>query len=294
MEVRQLEYFLAVVEEGTFTRAAEREMVAQPSLSQQIHKLETELGQQLFDRLPRKAVPTEAGQRLAEHARRVLAELRSARQNLRELDGQVTGQLIVGAIPTVAPYLLPAVVNDFARRFPEVALEIHEDVTARLGLALGRGELDLAIVSATEPLGEVDIESLGMEELWLVVSAKHPLARRVRVPWKELRGQPFLVLHEMHCLSEQVMELCQPHKLRPRVVSHGDQLATLAGLVAAGMGVTLVPAMMKRNDTTPGRCYVQLSDPPPRRPLAIAWNPRRHRSNAAGAFATVVHQVLRG
>src|SRR4051794_19471343 len=113
MEVHQLEYLVAVAEEGGFTKAAERLLVAQPSLSQQIKKLEREVGQPLFDRLPRGVALTEAGQRLLEHARRVLHEIGDARQRIREVGDRVTGSLTVGAIPTIAPFLLPRVVRDF-------------------------------------------------------------------------------------------------------------------------------------------------------------------------------------
>src|SRR4029077_12262085 len=138
MEVHQLEYFVAVAEEGSFTKAAERLLVAQPSLSQGIKKLEREVGQPLFDRLPRGVALTEAGQRLLEHARLVLREIGDARERIREIGAQVTGSLAIGAIPTIAPFLLPSVVQDFRRRWPEVNLSLVEDVTSRLVDAVGR------------------------------------------------------------------------------------------------------------------------------------------------------------
>ena len=124
MEIHQLRYFIAVVDEGSFSRAAAREHVAQPSLSQQIQKLEAEMGERLFDRLPRSVVVTEAGKRLLDYARKILAEIADARRCVDELKGEVAGRLAVGAIPTIAPYVLPALIGKFQHRYPKVTLEI--------------------------------------------------------------------------------------------------------------------------------------------------------------------------
>src|SRR5689334_13630130 len=132
MELHQLEYLVALAEEGSFTRAAERLSIAQPSLSQQIQKLEKEIGQPLFDRLPRGVTATEAGNSLLGHARRILAEIQDAKRQARESRDAVRGALTIGAIPTIAPYLLPEALKVFSSRHPDVQLEMVEDVTARL------------------------------------------------------------------------------------------------------------------------------------------------------------------
>jgi DNA-binding transcriptional LysR family regulator len=146
MEIHQLRYFIAVVDEGSFSRAAAREHVAQPSLSQQIQKLEAEMGERLFDRLPRSVVVTEAGKCLLEYARRILAEIADARRCVDELKGEVAGRLAVGAIPTIAPYVLPALIGKFQHRYPKVTLEIFEDTTERLVRRLEDGELDIVLL----------------------------------------------------------------------------------------------------------------------------------------------------
>src|SRR5439155_14911929 len=132
MEIHQLEYLIAIAEEGSFTKAAERLLVAQPSLSQQIKKLEQEVGRPLFDRLPRGVVLTEAGYRLLEHARRAMSEMSDGKRRVAEVGDQVAGALAVGAIPTIAPFLLPTAVSAFLRRWPGVAFTLIEDVTAKL------------------------------------------------------------------------------------------------------------------------------------------------------------------
>ena len=145
MEIRQLEYVVAVAEEQNFSRAAERLHIAQPSLSQQVKKLETELGTTLFDRLARGVVTTEAGERFVERARKILADLVDARRDAGDLRDAVRGTLHVGAIPTIAPFLMPALVQAFSKRWPDVTVHIEENVTERLMDHVVNGELDLAI-----------------------------------------------------------------------------------------------------------------------------------------------------
>jgi LysR family hydrogen peroxide-inducible transcriptional activator len=292
MEVHQLEYFVAVAEEGSFTKAAERLLVAQPSLSQGIKKLEREVGQPLFDRLPRGVALTEAGQRLLEHARLVLREIGDARERIREIGAQVTGSLAIGAIPTIAPFLLPSVVQDFRRRWPEVNLSLVEDVTSRLVDAVGRGELDLAVVSTTPEAGTVHLERIASEPLCLLAPARSHLGRRKRVQWSDLAGESFLMLHDMHCLAGQVLQSCQPHGVKLAVVARGAQLATLAAMVSAGLGVTMVPEMFRRADRAADRVCVAFRDPVPSRELCLAWNVLRYRTNAARAFAQVLRSAL--
>jgi LysR family hydrogen peroxide-inducible transcriptional activator len=288
MEIHQLEYLVAVAEEGGFTRAAERLQVAQPSLSQQIKKLEKELHQPLFDRLPRGAVLTEAGQRMLEHARRVLAELHDARRRVSEVGGQVAGTLTVGAIPTIAPFLLPAVVRSFVGRWPLVRVSVTEDVTARLLARVGQGELDLVVLSSAAEVPNVHIECVGAEPLYLAVSAGHRLAGRQRVTWRQVAAEPFVLLHDEHCLAGQVQQYCAPHGLQPAVAARGAQIHTVATMVSAGLGVSVLPEMFRAADTAADRVYVPFVSPAPQRELCMAWSLLRYRTNAARAFAEAV------
>ena len=151
MEIHQLRYFVAVADEGNFSRAAAKVRVAQPSLSQQIRKLEAEIGQPLFDRLPRSVVLTEAGRCFIEYARQILASIGDARRCVDELKDAVTGKLAVGAIPTIAPYVLPELVKKFHKDYPEVTLELVEDVTDGITRRVEAGELDVALASTCQP-----------------------------------------------------------------------------------------------------------------------------------------------
>ena len=204
MEVHQLRYFVAVADEGSFSRAAAKVRVSQPSLSQQIRKLEAEVGQPLFDRLPRSVVLTEAGRCLIDYARQILASIGDARRCVDELKGEVAGKVAVGAIPTIAPYVLPGLVVTFQKHYPDVILEIVEDVTDGITRRIEAGELDIALASSCRPSPTLRRESVGAEPLLALVPEKHPLAKKDVVEFDDLKSQRFLLLHEMHCLSQQV------------------------------------------------------------------------------------------
>ena len=284
MEIHQLRYFIAVVDEGSFSRAAAREHVAQPSLSQQIQKLEAEMGERLFDRLPRSVVVTEAGKCLLEYARKILAEIADARRCVDELKGEVAGRLAVGAIPTIAPYVLPALIGKFQHGYPKVTLEIFEDTTERLVRRLEDGELDIALLSTCDESPALERHSLGNEPLLILLPKEHQLAKKKKIKWSDLESQKFLLLHEINCLSHQVSELLTANDLRPDLALKGAQLGTIAGMVAAGIGIALVPEMMVRYRPIPGCVSLSFAPPVPTRELNLLRNPLRFQSKAAEAF----------
>lgn len=284
MEIHQLRYFVAVAEEGSFSRAADREHIAQPSLSQQIQKLETELDQRLFDRLPRSVVITEAGKCLLEYARKVLSEITEARRCLDDLKHDITGRLTVGAIPTIAPYILPRMIGNFHKRYPKVDLEIIEDTTERLALRLEDGSLDIAIMSTCHRSPTLEPHSLGKEPLLLLLPTHHRLAKKKKIQWSDLKSEKFLLLHEVHCLSTQVCELLASNDLRPELTVRSAQLATIARMVATGMGISLVPQMMIDHEVPSGCVALPFAPPAPMRELNLLRNPLRLETKAASAF----------
>jgi LysR family hydrogen peroxide-inducible transcriptional activator len=288
MELSQLRCAVALAEEANFSRAAERLGVAQPSLSQQIKRLEVLVGRPLFDRLPRRVVPTQAGQRLLEHARLILARVGDAERELGEDATHVSGPVAVGAIPTLAPFVLPGALTELARRHPDVEPQVVEDVTERLVERVERGELDVAVISSHPASRTVHVEEIGSEPLLLMVSPRHRLARRKSVSWEQLTGERFLVLHEMHCLSGQVNRLCERQRLHPPVVMRGAQLATIAAMVCAGLGVSIVPAMMRRGDRSKQCVYLPFAANPPVRPIVAAWSLLRYRTSASRRLVEIL------
>jgi len=284
MEIHQLRYFVAVADEGSFSRAAAKVRVAQPSLSQQIQKLEADMGQPLFDRLPRSVVLTEAGRCFIDYARQILATIGDARRRVGELKGKVAGAVAVGAIPTIAPYVLPGLIGRFQKRYPEVTLEIVEDVTDGVANRVEAGELDVAFVSTCHQSPTIQRQYLGKEPLLALVPKRHPLAKKTQVTLDDLKSQRFLLLHEMHCLSRQVNQLLAARRVRPDLALAGSQLGTIANMVAAGIGVSIVPQMMLKHQVIPGCVSLSFAPPVPERELNLLYNPLRFQSKAAAAF----------
>jgi len=294
MEIHQLRYLVAVADEGSFSRAAAKVRVAQPSLSQQIRKLESEVGQPLFDRLPRSVVLTEAGHCLIDYARQILASIGDARRCVDELKGEVAGRVAVGAIPTIAPYVLPGLVVTFQKHYPDVILEIVEDVTDNITRRIEAGELDVALASTCRLSSTLRRESVGSEPLLLLVPKAHPLGKKALVEFDDLKSQRFLLLHEMHCLSQQVNHLLESRRLRPEVALAGSQLSTIANMVAASIGISIVPQMMVKHHGTPGCISLPFAPPVPERELNLLYNPLRFQSKAAAAFRQEAAAALSG
>lgn len=285
MEMHQLRYFLAVAQTGSFSRAAELCHVAQPSLSQQIQKLERELQERLFDRERHGAVLTEAGERLLPRAEKALGELEIAREEIRDLRGQISGPLRLGVLPTVAPYYLPKVLPGFLAENPAVELSVFEETTGRLLQALLYRELDLALLSPPLP-GSLESEAIFSEELLLALPPAHPLAGRKGLSVDDLREEAFILLHESHCLGEQALVYCRNQDFRPRVSCRSEQLETVKQLIAAGLGISLLPAMAcGAGDPL---AYRSLRDPRPSRAIHVAWGKQQSLSRAARAFRRFV------
>ncbi|MBA3962464.1 MAG: LysR family transcriptional regulator [Chthoniobacterales bacterium] len=284
MEIHQLRYFVAVAEEGNFSYAADREHVSQPGLSQQIQKLEAELDKQLFDRLPRSVVLTDAGRLFLEYARQILTDIADARRAVAALDHEVAGKLAVGAIPSIALYVLPRLIVDFERAYPKVTFEIFEDTTDKLAERLEEGTLDVVLASSGDERPNLKQHSLGKEPLLMLLPAKHRLARKKTIAWSDLASEKFLLLHEVHSLATTVRRLLAANHLKPELVLQGAQLTTIAAMVAAGLGVTVVPEMMVHSEFVKGCVAVPFAPPVPTRGLILLRNPLRFESKAAAAF----------
>jgi LysR family hydrogen peroxide-inducible transcriptional activator len=287
MEIHQLKYFVAIVETGGFSRAAERCNVSQPSLSQQIQKLERELGGRLFDRLGRGVVLTEAGQNLLPRARAILAELKEIEVGLADSIRAGHGRLAVGFIPTVAPYLLPGVLQNMAEKYPHAELSVHEDLTDNLLQDLVSGKLDVGIMSTPINNKHIRTEDLFSEPL-LVASSRHHEFAHAMIQVKELEAFPFIALSEVHCLGEQVHSFCYQQDVNLEIVCHTTQLSTVGSCVALGLGVSLVPHMFAACDASGEIEYRRVRAPVPSRKIVAATHKNRSESLLGRAFIELV------
>jgi LysR family hydrogen peroxide-inducible transcriptional activator len=292
MEMHQLRYFVAVAQSNSFSRAAEHCHVSQPSLSQQIQKLERSLGQKLFDRLGRRVLLTDAGRLLLDRATAILATVDDTQRRLRQADGDQGGQLTVGAIPTIAPYLLPPALHLFVHRFPNVELTVHEDVTRQLLQAVEGGELDLALVALPMDEARLHVEQLFSEELLLALPRAHRLARQRRITVDDVRDERFILLNEMHCLGDQVLSFCRAHGCQPRIACRSAQITTVQTMIEMGQGVSLLPAMAEHVDRSKGRVYRSL-EVPPRRIVGVIWRRHRYHSPTAERFLAGLRQLAK-
>jgi LysR family transcriptional regulator, transcription activator of glutamate synthase operon len=291
VEVHQLVYFESVSRHLHFTRAAEELNVAQPSVSQQIRKLEAELGAPLFHRMKRRVTLTEAGQTFLPHARAVLQRLDEARFEVQELTGLRKGSLAVGAPPSVGTHLLPRALAAFSERHPGISLAFREAGSRTLLSLLEDGELDLAVV--IQPIRHPALETMPLleEELLLAVPRQHALAtgsRRIRLT--QLRDEPFVLLREgAYDLREQTLAACRRAGFEPRVALDGGEMDSMLRFVAAGIGLAILPEMVVGDvDARDGSVAVRRLLPRLSRSLVIARRRDRYFSAAAREFATLL------
>lgn len=278
MELHQLRYFAAVAELRNFTRAAERCHVSQPSLSQQIIKLERELRTPLFERLGRTVQLTDAGHALYERAVRILGAVEEASASVRSDTDWTSGEVSLGAIMTVAPYLLPDLVRGFLRQYPKARVTVREDFTAGIVRDCLTGELDVGLVALPIDDERLAVEPLRTEELLLALPAKHPWRDRKRVVAADLVKQSFVLLSELHCLGEQIVSYCRSRDCLPAVTCQTAQLATVQEMVALGLGVSLVPEMAARAAPSKRVAYRSLGHDAPRRTIALVHHRDRYHS----------------
>lgn len=288
MELEQLRHFIKVADLASFTRAADEVGLSQPALSRSIARLESELGQPLFDRQTRKIALTDAGAAVLERARTLLTMAEDLKTQIRD-DGQ-TGRVRVGAIPTIAPYFLPQLLKSFAKDFPLAQVIVQEDTTANLLTRLAEAEIDLAILARPFETKYVEIEDLFAEELFVVLSVENPLSRKRSLQLVDLENEPFVLLSEAHCLTNNVLNLCRQKSIHPVSIERTSQLMSVQELVSLNHGVSLIPAMAKEVDTSNRRVYRSLGDPKPNRQIVMVWNPFRFQSKLVEAFKCMLRE----
>jgi LysR family hydrogen peroxide-inducible transcriptional activator len=287
--LRQLQYVVAVGELGSFRRAAEHCHVAQPSLSTQIAEVESALGVQLFERDRRGVLVTQAGKELLERARALLVGARDLADAMARRGDPLTGVLRIGAIPTIAPYLVPEIAPALRKKFGALQIQWSEDQTSRLMAALQAGELDGALVATEADLGDVEHAVLLSDPFVLAAPAGHPLVRSKKpLHAADLNGVELLVLAEGHCLRDQALSACK----RARTSAFGaTSLATLVQMVAGGAGVTLLPTLALRTEgRRSGLAVRPFVAPGPHRTIALVW---RRGSAVAGAMRALAAVMKR-
>jgi LysR family hydrogen peroxide-inducible transcriptional activator len=290
MEVNQLRYLVAVGKTGSFSKAAQECYVSQSALSEQIQKLEHEVGKPLFDRNRRRIVPTPAGQVLIELAHRILEQVENAKQEIQKSDGIMCGHIHLGVLPTIAPYLLPHVFAQFRPQCPALDVRIHEDMTARVLHMLDDGDMDLGIVSLPIQEHGFEIEELFTEELLLALPSAHPLAAKETIRLDDLSSEKFILMKEGHCLGDQALVFCHRHDFRPYIEFRSSQIETIQSFVMAGLGISLIPQMAKMTGRFP-LIYRSLEKPIPTRTIVAVWRSKHEPTKAMNELLKHFRQV---
>lgn len=284
MELRQLRYLVAIADEGQFTRAAAREHVAQPALSQQIARLESTVGSKLVVRSPRHSALTQAGEILVQRARRALAELDAARSDLDELAGLRRGRIVIGAIQTMGPIDLPGLLTCFHRDHPGVELAVREEISEQLAALVRSDQIDLAFLSLTGGFSEegLGLLTVGERRLVVLLPPGHRLAGRKRVRFEELAAEQFLSFGEGAALRHILFETAAEAGFVPRVAVESNEIPRIREMVANGLGVALLPAE-EVGESGP-EVSVAATLPRAAMNVTLCWRAGRHLSPAATGF----------
>ena len=293
MELRQLLYAIKIAEEKSFSKAADQLHLAQPSLSQQIIKLEKELGVRLFEREYSPLRPTYAGERFLETAHKVLdliEQLRKEMEDVVTLDG---GLLTIGSLPITGAHIMPLVLPIFKEKYPGIEIRLMEETTSNLELLTARGATDISILSLPVQDSNLEWEEILEEEICLAVPRDHPLKEEKEVDLSMLKEESFILLKKGQGFRHLSMKWCKEAGFVPRVVFESSNIETVQSLIAAGMGIGFVPRMVtrqKHNELTP--LYIPFKEPKPFRTLVMAYRKGRYRSKASMAFLETMKEVL--
>lgn len=271
MNLQQLRYVTLLAQERHFHRAAVLANVTQPTLSQQIKKLEQELGTPLFERSPRGVRLTPAGERFTPRARAILDQANEAVGDLKKAKGVIGGTVSIGVIPTICPYFMPPIIKRLRKEVPSLQLKLYEETTSVLMEHLKSGKLELGLLAL--PVKDRGIASLSIlkETFLLAVSKTHRLAKRSTVSVNDISRERLLILQEGHCFRSQSLEFCKKADKDPQVIFQGSSLTSVMRLVASGEGVTLVPKMAAESSLHPSLRFIRFRAPEPSRELGLLW-----------------------
>lgn len=293
MDLRQLRYLVALAEEGSFTRAAESVHIAQPAVSQQIRRLEEEIGMALVERTTRRVTLTDAGELLVVRARRILGELEAAKTELQALSGMFAGHVTIGAMHTMGPVDLSLALALFSDRHPNVHFTVREQSSEEMAEMLRVDELDLAFLSVTERIEShgLGLHQLVSEELVVLLPRSHRLGQRRQVRMAELADEHFISFRAGARLRELLFAAGREAHFEPRVTLESNESQRVRRLVSRGLGVAILP----RSDAEgPGAdvSVAKLSEPALRRDITLAWREGRRHAPAAAEFLELARETF--
>ena len=286
MNLRDLKYFLAVAQYNHFGKAAKVNFVSQPALSMQLKKLEEELGVQLFERGNKHVVTTEVAKKLLKHAETIIHLTKEMQEIAKTMQNPFIGDIIIGAFPTIAPYLLPRIIPHVVAEYPKLKMYLVEEKTDILILKLLHGEIDGCFLALPVENNDLETVMLFQDDFFLAVPANHPLAIKNRVQKEDLQEEKLLLLEDGHCLRNQALEICSHMGVKENLAFQATSMETLIQMVAAEVGLTLVPhiAIQKNKNIT----YIPFSNPVPARKIGLVWRKTSTREACFKKIADIV------
>lgn len=293
LKLQMLRYLVALADTGHFGRAAKRCFVSQPTLSTQIRKLETQLGVPLIERRGRQAILTDAGEEIVRRARGVLEEIDQIIEIARYAQDPMVGRLRIGLIPTLGPYLLPHILSELRGRYPRLQLLLAERQTDPLLADVRSGKLDAGILALPIDADGLEVQPLFAEPFLVALPPGHRLAKHDALSVEDLDGEELLLLEDGHCLRDQALEVCGRVGAHERQDFRATSLETLRQMVAAGVGVTLLPALAVETAVPNTRLAVRaFKKPAPSRSIGAVWRKSSARKPTLETVAGVIKEIM--
>lgn len=270
MNLRDLNYLVAVADLRSFIQAADQCCISQPTLSTQIKKMEESLGVQIFERSNKKVLPTELGEQIIASARRILLEIDTIHQLAGNAQDPLAGNFRLGAFPTLSTYIFPGLVPLIKQTLPKLRLILIEEKTDALIAQLKQGQLDAALLALPVQDDALETRKLFEDKFFLAVASDHPLAERSTIAQPDLANQQLLLLDEGHCLRGQALQICQLNHAEEEQDVRATGLETLRQMVRAGTGITFMPKIAI-HEPEDGIRYIPFDEPVPKRTIGLVW-----------------------
>jgi LysR family transcriptional regulator, hydrogen peroxide-inducible genes activator len=290
MEMHQLRYFRAVAEHRSFTQAARREHVSQPSLSHQIMKLEDELGAKLFNRKGHVVDLTSYGAAFLPKIESILQQLQDAKSQILEMAKVEKGKVTLGVIPTITPFLLPNVLASFLHQHPLIELNVKEECSGVLLKALRESTIDLALMPLPVNSDDVSCIELMRERLFAIVWDKHPLQNEKQIKLEQLSGAPFLMLKDGHCFRDDALSAFHAANVEPRIIFESGCFLTILNMVRAGIGISVMPEMAV--DPTSGCRFIPIEGEHPIRTIGLVQRKQQYQTHVQLLLASFLRAQL--
>ncbi|OMH36162.1 LysR family transcriptional regulator [Motiliproteus sp. MSK22-1] len=290
MHLHQLRYFVAIVETGSVTKAAQKCYVSQPSISQQMAKLEDSVGHKFFNRAGRKQELTEAGKLMYQQARQIIESVDSTKKLMSDVRDSAHGKISIGINPTIGPCVLPTLLLRLSDRYPAAMIEVREGVSEVLQSACARDELDIVITASPKIEASLESEVLMEDRFYIAINSDHPLASKDTVVLADLATEPFILLDDIHCLARQIEHFCFDQEFIPKILFQASHVITVKQLLMTNYGVTILPGLVRDENYDKNISYFSLDTDEAKREIILIKKPDRYINQVTEEFMAITRE----